>query len=59
MVLPGQTEAAADAVRHLIISATQHLQHATVRLALVGGNPGTGKSTLARSLNCGGYAGDL
>lgn len=45
----GKPEAAADAVRHLII-ATQHLQHATVRLALVGGNPGTGKSTLARGV---------
>jgi aminoglycoside phosphotransferase family enzyme/predicted kinase len=41
--------AAADAARHLAI-ADEHLRGGAVRLALVGGNPGTGKSTLARAL---------
>ncbi len=41
--------AAADAARHLDI-ATRHLDGGTVRLALVGGSPGTGKSTVARAL---------
>ena len=45
----GKSDAAADAVRHLAI-ATQHLRDGAVRLALVGGGPGTGKSTLARAL---------
>ncbi len=45
----GKSEAAVDAARHLAI-ATQHLQSGAVRLALIGGNPGTGKSTLARAL---------
>jgi uncharacterized protein len=45
----GKSEAAADAARHLDI-ATQHLQSGAIRLALIGGNPGTGKSTLARAL---------
>ncbi|OBF09734.1 hypothetical protein A5730_00610 [Mycobacterium sp. ACS4054] len=45
----GKTAAAEDAARHLAI-ATAHLQTGTVRLALVGGNPGTGKSTVARGL---------
>ncbi len=45
----GKPEAAQDAARHLAI-ATQHLESGAVRLALVGGNPGTGKSTLARGL---------
>jgi aminoglycoside phosphotransferase family enzyme/predicted kinase len=45
----GKPEAAEDAVRHLAI-ADEHLCGATVRLALVGGNPGTGKSTVARAL---------
>ncbi|MGO9383802.1 MAG: AAA family ATPase [Mycobacterium sp.] len=45
----GKSEAAEDAARHLAI-ATEHLQNGSVRLALVGGNPGTGKSTLARRL---------
>ncbi|HWT48492.1 MAG TPA: AAA family ATPase, partial [Mycobacterium sp.] len=30
--------------------ATEHLQNGSVRLALVGGNPGTGKSALAHAL---------
>ena len=45
----GKSEAAVDAVRHLAI-ATQHLQNGAIRLALIGGSPGTGKSTLARAL---------
>jgi hypothetical protein len=45
----GKPEAADDAARHLAI-AVAHLQDGAVRLALVGGNPGTGKSTLARGL---------
>lgn len=45
----GKPEAAADAGRHLAI-ALRHLEHGAVRLALVGGSPGTGKSTVARAL---------
>lgn len=45
----GKTEAAEDAARHLAI-ADEHLRRGAVRLALVGGNPGTGKSTIARAL---------
>ncbi|WP_420714680.1 AAA family ATPase [Mycobacterium sp. Aquia_213] len=45
----GKLDAAVDASRHLAI-ATEHLEHGSVRLALVGGNPGTGKSTVARAL---------
>lgn len=45
----GKHAAAEDARRHLAI-ATGHLESGAVRLALVGGNPGTGKSTLARAL---------
>jgi aminoglycoside phosphotransferase family enzyme/predicted kinase len=45
----GKSEAAEDAARHLAI-AVEHLRNGAVRLALVGGNPGTGKSTLARAL---------
>ena len=48
-VSQGRPEAADDAARHLAI-ATRHLESGTVRLALVGGNPGTGKSTIARML---------
>ncbi|ODQ99218.1 hypothetical protein BST27_00440 [Mycobacterium intermedium] len=48
-VTQGGSAAAADAVRHLGL-ATGHLQAGAVRLALVGGNPGTGKSTVARAL---------
>lgn len=46
----GKPAAAADAARHLDI-AGRHLRSGTVRLAVVGGNPGTGKSTLARGLS--------
>jgi len=42
----GKPEAARDAERHLAI-AVEHLETGRVRLALVGGNPGTGKSTVA------------
>ncbi|WP_425293696.1 AAA family ATPase [Mycobacterium attenuatum] len=45
----GKSVAAGEAVRHLDIAA-RHLQEGAVRLALVGGNPGTGKSTLAHAL---------
>ena len=45
----GKSEAAEDAARHLAI-AIRHLEDGTVRLALIGGNPGTGKSTLAHAL---------
>lgn len=45
----GKPQAADDAARHLAI-AVEHLQTGRVRLALVGGNPGTGKSTVARAL---------
>lgn len=45
----GKAAAAEDAARHLAI-AVEHLEAGSVRLALVGGNPGTGKSTLARAL---------
>ena len=41
----GKSEAAVDAARHLAI-ATQHLESGAIRLALIGGNPGTGKSTI-------------
>ena len=47
--LQGKSEAVVDAARHLAI-ATRHLETGAIRLALVGGNPGTGKSTLARAL---------
>lgn len=45
----GKPQAAGDATRHLAI-ALEHLETSRVRLALVGGNPGTGKSTVARAL---------
>lgn len=45
----GHPEAAADAQRHLAF-ALAHLHAATVRLVLVGGGPGTGKTTLAHGL---------
>jgi uncharacterized protein len=45
----GKPSAAADAKRHVTL-AIEHLNAATVRLALVGGGPGTGKTTLACSL---------
>jgi uncharacterized protein len=48
-VSQGKSDAATDAARHLAI-ATRHLANGSVRLALIGGNPGTGKSTVARAL---------
>ncbi|MGB3480928.1 MAG: AAA family ATPase [Mycobacterium sp.] len=45
----GQPGADRDAKRHLDI-ALNHLQVATVRMILVGGGPGTGKTTLATKL---------
>jgi predicted kinase len=45
----GVNDATADARRHLEL-ALQHLRAGTVRLILVGGGPGTGKTTLARAL---------
>ncbi len=45
----GKPQAAGEATRHLAI-ALEHLETSRVRLALVGGNPGTGKSTVARAL---------
>jgi hypothetical protein len=43
-------EDAADEARCLLDLAHRHLEEAAVRLVLVGGLPGTGKSTLARGL---------
>ncbi|OBA87086.1 hypothetical protein A5633_10090 [Mycolicibacterium elephantis] len=48
-VAQGHPEAAADAQRHIDI-ALDHLRAATVRLIMVGGGPGTGKTTLSRAL---------
>ncbi|BBZ62274.1 hypothetical protein MMON_35750 [Mycolicibacterium monacense] len=45
----GHEDAAADAGWHLDIAAN-HLKAATVRLVLVGGGPGTGKTTLSGAL---------
>jgi aminoglycoside phosphotransferase family enzyme/predicted kinase len=45
----GHHDSIADAQRHIDI-ALEHLRAGTVRLILVGGGPGTGKTTLARSL---------
>lgn len=47
--LQGKPESADDAARHLAI-ATRHLDGGAVRLALIGGNPGSGKSTVAHGL---------
>lgn len=45
----GHPEAAADARLHLSI-ALAHLRSASVKLVVVGGGPGTGKTTVARGL---------
>ena len=45
----GKAAAVADAQRHLEL-AVEHLRAGTVRLVLVGGGPGSGKTTLARAL---------
>ncbi|WP_137724189.1 bifunctional aminoglycoside phosphotransferase/ATP-binding protein [Prescottella subtropica] len=47
--LQGHTTSAADALHHTDLTE-HHLNLATVRLALVGGPPATGKSTVARAL---------
>jgi len=48
-VRQGRTDAALDASRHLEI-ALAHLRTGAVRLVLVGGGPGTGKTTVAHRL---------
>jgi uncharacterized protein len=48
-VAQGHGEAASDAQRHTGI-AFRHLRAGTVQLIIVGGGPGTGKTTLARAL---------
>lgn len=48
-VTQGHPEASADARRHLDI-ALKHLRSGTVQLVVIGGGPGTGKSTLAGAL---------
>ena len=48
-VSQGHPEAVADARRHVDI-ALEHLRAGTVRLILIGGGPGTGKTTLAHAL---------
>ncbi|MDP7724113.1 bifunctional aminoglycoside phosphotransferase/ATP-binding protein [Mycobacterium sp. TY814] len=47
--LQGRQQSADDAARHLAIAA-EHLTAGAVRLVLIGGNPGSGKSTVARGL---------
>ena len=47
--LQGRAESAEDARRHLDL-ALSHLREGAVRLILVGGGPGTGKTTVARAL---------
>lgn len=48
-VSQGHPDAVHDARRHLTI-ALEHLRLGSVRLIIVGGGPGTGKSTLSRTL---------
>lgn len=48
-VAQGHPDAAADARKHIDI-ALDHLRAGTVRLVVIGGGPGTGKTTLSRAL---------
>jgi uncharacterized protein len=48
-VTQGHQEAAADARRHMDI-ALEHLRTGAVQLIIVGGDPGTGKTTLSHAL---------
>lgn len=48
-VLQGQPAVTASALRHLDM-AHEHMDAATVRLILVGGGPGTGKTTISNAL---------
>lgn len=48
-VSQGHADAARDAQRHLDI-AVRHLRAGAVRLVVIGGGPGTGKSTVAQGL---------
>lgn len=48
-VTQGHAEASVDADRHLAI-AVEHLRQGTVQLIVIGGGPGTGKTTLAHAL---------
>ncbi|MGO4443374.1 AAA family ATPase [Mycobacterium sp. 2YAF39] len=45
----GHAEASADARRHMDI-ALEHLRDGTVQIIVIGGGPGTGKTTLSRAL---------
>jgi aminoglycoside phosphotransferase family enzyme/predicted kinase len=48
-VSQGHEDAVEDALRHIEI-ALDHLRSCTVRLIMIGGGPGTGKTTLAHAL---------
>lgn len=48
-VAQGHSEATSDAHRHIDI-ALDHLRAATVQLVIVGGGPGTGKTTISRAV---------
>lgn len=48
-VTQGRREAVTDACRHIDV-ALDHLRAATVQLVIVGGGPGTGKTTVSRAL---------
>ncbi len=48
-VAQGNAEATSDVHRHIDI-ALDHLRAATVQLVIVGGGPGTGKTTISRAL---------